>query len=107
MASLQDYQHTVTRVHGNHNNKGELVGWWECRIPGTTLTCALTSRGASKYCSFMIKILLLTDKVLIAEKSWGLTPVGAQRGKKALTEVLKESHVSFPSSAISHSAFLE
>jgi hypothetical protein len=55
----------------------------------------------------MIEILLLTDKVLIAEKSWGLTPVGAQRGKKALTEVLKESHVSFPSSAISHSGFLE
>jgi hypothetical protein len=75
MASLQDYQHTVAGVH---NNKGGWVGWWECRIPSTVLARALTGRGASKYCPFMIEILLPTDKVLIAEKNSGLTPVGAQ-----------------------------
>jgi hypothetical protein len=36
----------------------------------------------------MIEMLLLTEKVLIAEMSWGLAPVGAKRGRKALTEVL-------------------
>jgi hypothetical protein len=78
MASLQDYQHTVARVHGYHNNKGGSAGWWECRIPSTALTRALTGRGASKYCPFMVEILFPTDKVLIAEKNSGLTPVGAQ-----------------------------
>lgn len=42
------------------------------------LTRALTGRGASKYCPFMIEIPLPTDKVLIAEKNSGLTPVGAE-----------------------------
>jgi hypothetical protein len=72
MASLQDYQHTVARVLGYHNNKGRGVGWWECDIPSTASTCALTGWQASKCCPFMIEILLSTDKVLIAEKNWGL-----------------------------------
>lgn len=71
MARLQDYQHTATRVHGYHNNKGELVGWWECRIPGTALTCVNWSGSQ--------QILPIHDRdSLIAEKSWGLTPVGVQ-----------------------------
>jgi hypothetical protein len=53
----------------------------ECRIPGIALTCALSGREASKCYLFMIEILLPTDKILTAKKSWGVTPVGAEARK--------------------------